>query len=53
MASPPYEVCIQPLCAIEALIDEELSPSDRAVHVEALIAHHLQFASENNRRCAD
>src|SRR5581483_8242913 len=31
---------------VETLIDEELSPRDRAISIEAFIASHLQFGSE-------
>ena len=32
--------------AVEALIDEELAPGDRAISVQPLVAAHLQFGPE-------
>src|SRR4030095_14103042 len=34
---------------VETLIDEELTPRGRAVGVEALVADHLQFRTEEKR----
>ena len=31
---------------IESLIDEELAPRDGAVHVQSLLADHLQFGTK-------
>ncbi len=35
---------------VEALVDEELSPGDGAVGVQAFLAHHLRFLAEEERR---
>ncbi len=35
---------------VEALVDEELSPGQRAVGVQAFLAHHLRFLAEEERR---
>ena len=31
---------------VESLVDEELAPRDRAVHIQSRIAHHLQFGTK-------
>src|SRR5271166_53631 len=34
---------------VEALVNEELTPRDRAVGIQPFLAHHLQFGSEEER----
>ncbi len=35
---------------VEPLVDEELAPRERAVRVQALVAHHLRFGAEEEGR---
>ena len=42
--------CVHPAGAVvESLVDEELAPGQRAVHVQAFLADHLRFGPEEKR----
>ena len=51
MLSTLLDVCIQPQSLVETLVDEELTPGDGAVGVQAFVARACASARKKNDVC--